>query len=949
MRVQRVVPVVVVVFLVALLAVWSSRRDPTSGSSVSAKTVSESGSATTRGLATAYQQAFPPDRPVPAWILRNTSKPKRIAGRVTLDGKPVANAVVTLQNMLTMAGHGNAVDVRTAADGRFDLGDWPGARYVISASSPETQAVIKQLDLADPKLAADTLELRLRTCVVRVSGTVTDASAVPIVEASVRREGVLVASTNAAGAYAVCVSFGEFELDYSADGYGAIVLGFDLLGSVTQDVVLVPSTSVTGHTVRAADGAPVPSAFVNVVPAEWGRSRAGARTVLSDAAGAFRVDGLTPGSFRVWAFADGMSAEDGVAVQAEVGVTRDVVVKLHDHAKISGVVTRADKPLAGVLVNAGRKSPPARARASVWTQGDGSFVLDDAPIGDLVFSVEGYEVTAPPTFRTESAKLYEGVKIEVALLARIHGTVTRQGAPVEGAMVMGANARVTSDMSGHYEIVGLPPGTYDLVSGSDDIGAFTMTPKVTVAAGENKRVDLELELAGEIAGTVVDAKGQPVPGVFVRWNHEVTQDEGRGTTDAQGHYRCRAMQGGGTYRALVFATNEAQKPFPPAPGTTYPTRDVKDGTSKVEGVTIVIDLQQMTISGRVVDSGGAPVADAQVKAMAFEGTGDAQFNTWQKLPMSVTDTDGTFTVRNLMAGTYALQARATDGAEQISPGIKAGATGVTIKLTRPASIEGTLAGFTQVPIVYATPWGGSSTSAQGTVDGTRFSITGLRPGRYVVNAQTNAEGDAKALDVRAAEKSSITLTAKGRGMVVGNVIDFKTRKPRPGAVCHAMMSVDGQNGGTNWDPAASPKSDESGRVLIDPAPAGSITVGCVMANGRHSQPSVDINLTPGGRAEVTLLSVELTATNPGTTGAGFSWQVTPPRVAQILPGSSAAKAGLTVGDLIVAVDGQPVDGLNGTGVQFLMDSHPVGSAFPVTYMRGTTRKTVSVQVQGRDL
>ncbi len=84
----------------------------------------------------------------------------------------------------------------------------------------------------------------------------------------------------------------------------------------------------------------------------------------------------------------------------------------------------------------------------------------------------------------------------------------------------------------------------------------------------------------------------------------------------------------------------------------------------------------------------------------------------------------------------------------------------------------------------------------------------------------------------------------------------------------------------------------------------------------------------------------------GTTGASFSWQVTPPRIAQIRPASSAAKAGLLVDDLIVAVDGQPVEGLSGMAVQLLLDSHTLGAAFPVTYQRGTTTKTVSIQVEG---
>lgn len=938
--------VVVVVIVAATIALWPrSRSTPASRST------------TTRGTPTSTVVAVTKmpgsERPLPAWFARKNVKARRIAGRVTLDGNPAPGAMVTLQSALTHAGVGAPVVVTAGADGRFDFGEWPGATYQIIASAPDTQLAIKWIDLADPTLATDAIELRMKTCNARVRGIVSEASGAPIEDALVRQNDFIAARTNKAGEYSLCVPYGDVQLDYSADGYGAVVLGMAILGSTSQDVVLVPAATVSGHVIRADDNSPVADARITIVPRDWGRDRPATRIAISDTSGAFRIGGLMPGPYRVFASTDGLATESSAHVTAEVGVTNDVIIKLVARARITGVVMHGDKPLPGVEVTAIRRSPVARAELPGKTQLDGSFAIDLVPIGDLVFSIAGYRVAAPAAFTVDKPATYDNVTIQVAQMATIKGVVTRDGVPLPGADVCciqgreAQSASETTDEKGEYQITGVPPGTYQLGAGSEEAGAFTIGRKVTVAEGETTRADFELELAGEIAGTVVDADGQPVPGVFVRWTEDKTQDQGRGPTDAQGRYRCGAMAGGGTYRAKVFASAESQTPFPPAPGQSYPAREVKDGKTKIQGVTIAIDRQQLTVSGRVVDSTGAAVVDATVRAVATPVGSEPRFNPWQKLPSTVTDPEGAFTLRGLVPGTYALEARATDGSESTVAGIAAGATGVTLTLVRAGSIEGTLVGYKQPPVIYATPWNAPNKLNPGAVDGTSFRVTGVRPGRYVVNAQNMYEGDAKAVDVRAGEKTPVTLTAKGRGTIEGTVIDFKTKKPLAGAVCRSVMSVDGQQGLTNWDVTTAPKSDASGHILVDPAPAGNVTITCAMPQWRYSAPAADVVVPAGGKVTVTLLSAELTAENPASAGIDFHWQVTPPRIADVRPNSSAAKAGVAAGDLVTAIDGVSIEGLNGAGVQHLIDSHPIGSTVSVTYQRGAAKKTVQLEMQQR--
>lgn len=75
-------------------------------------------------------------------------------------------------------------------------------------------------------------------------------------------------------------------------------------------------------------------------------------------------------------------------------------------------------------------------------------------------------------------------------------------------------------------------------------------------------------------------------------------------------------------------------------------------------------------------------------------------------------------------------------------------------------------------------------------------------------------------------------------------------------------------------------------------------------------------------------------------GAHFDWRVSTPRVATLDPGSTGAKAGLLVGDVVTSVNGQSTVGLNGAGVIFLIQNTPIGQDVKLTINRGGQSKTI---------
>ena len=87
----------------------------------------------------------------------------------------------------------------------------------------------------------------------------------------------------------------------------------------------------------------------------------------------------------------------------------------------------------------------------------------------------------------------------------------------------------------------------------------------------------------------------------------------------------------------------------------------------------------------------------------------------------------------------------------------------------------------------------------------------------------------------------------------------------------------------------------------------------------------------------------MTIENPSTIGALFDWRITAPRITGIVPNGPAAKAGMQVGDVITQVNGMSVQGLNGAGAMWLINSVPAGEEVRVTVSRGGMPKTLSMR------
>ncbi|CAN5910740.1 hypothetical protein BH11MYX3_BH11MYX3_16200 [soil metagenome] len=916
---------VVGILVVLLVVTYLVTRRQCGGNQTA--TTPTSGSATPKSRATVGAATQRLDQ-VPVWLAQLDLKPRRIAGKVTFAGQPVTGAIVRLALAPAFDVLQQVEEVKTGADGAFDFGPQPAARYNVSAESPGRRPTQIAVALADPTVKSEQLVLELGSCRSRLFGSVLDASGGGIAKAKVRVAGLAGAESDATGAYSVCVETTNQSVRVEADGYGTIAVFIGLNGELRYDFVLVPEAVLVGQVVTEAR-TPVAGAAVLALPDPGeGPHHIASGWALSDGEGRFRIPGLSPGHYRLLAAGEGVATRSPVDAMVQVGTAaHDVTIVVTATARVRGKVVMADKPVAGatVIANLGGPGPHApNAGFSAVSQDDGSFTLQGVPRGTVSLAALPYEVVAPKQLEVTTLTV-DNVKLEVAALAAIHGTITRKGQPIADGLLQGQLpdiVRASSD--GTYQVEGLPPGEIQFFASSAEAGAFATVEHVKVAAGEDKLLDIELSFAGHVKGVVVDEVGKPVPMVYVRlMNSE--GDVGESMTNATGEFEATSMSGG-EYKASVYPSPMAGQPFEPAAGDELLIKVPQDGV--VAGVKLAIKYETLSISGAITDDTGAPASDIHIEAI---GRGKGGMG----LPSIMSAADGSFRIKNLARGTYNLHAHGWDGSEGDAFDITAGAEHVAIKLVRPGAIEGTLVGFSQQPDVFVrtlTPdlFIGSSPI----IEGTRFSQTGLRPGKYAVEAKAGVETDGASVEITSGKTAKVTLTSRGTGKLEGQLYEFGTKTPLPGYRCDANLSMGGEMGGPPGDPSQMSFPDDKGHFAMS-APIGTVRVFCFPQGSRElSVAGTDVELTKGAPVSVEIYGVRVKSASPGDAGIRIKPVTIPLIIGQVAPNSGAATQGIKAGDRVVAIDGASVQGLLPNGAMTLIGNHKPGTSVAIGIERG---------------
>ncbi|HAK55797.1 MAG TPA: DNA polymerase I [Acidobacteria bacterium] len=260
---------------------------------------------------------------------------------------------------------------------------------------------------------------------------------------------------------------------------------------------------------------------------------------------------------------------------------------------------------------------------------------------------------------------------------------------VTSGELRGGRAAVT-DANGRYRLEELPPGRYTVTASKTGFVPVTfgqrrvLEPGTPLEIGEGEtldEIDLALPRGSVITGQVVDEVGEPLAGVGVRaMRHEYRQGErrlavvGADTSDDRGQYRvyglapgtyyvsavARFIDGGRQARGRFGRTNQIEQDMGYAPsyypGVTSASQAMPltlGVAQEMTGVSFGVQLvPTVRVAGLVLSPEGAPSTRSAVSlvpddgARGFGGGLDAQ-----------TQSDGTFTVRNVPPGRYLAVAR----------------------------------------------------------------------------------------------------------------------------------------------------------------------------------------------------------------------------------------------------------------------------------------------------
>lgn len=747
--------------------------------------------------------------------------------------------------------------------------------------------------------------------------------------------GIAIATSGGEGEFSLWVQPGMVDVWTRAEGY---VQGSDrgVAPGHRFEVVLTPESVVVGKVVRASDGAPVAEATVDV---------GNGMGVSSDAAGRFRIEGLMPGAYKATAVTDELYGMAGEQVHLGLGETsEEVVISMHPAMSVAGTVVVAG---VGGCETGGHigmvRVADQHGVGSAALGPDGQAKLRGLQAGEYkifahcngMLSAESY----PPVVLADRG--VSGLRWEVTRGLAMRGVVVDQrGRPVAGLKVLAnavmdpsrAQERVrgsvgaTTDAEGRFVMTALLPGKYSVVA-TNERQQRVVTEKplevVVSAGGDLEGVRIELPASGGLRGSVRDVKGRGVARVKLSLTGPngptiMAADDGSFVFPEllAGEYRVLAMRGTEVLRGPDRGEDDVQ-------GTAVVVR-----AGAVEAVQLVVEAADGEIRGVVRDADGGVVGDAFIEAgrepesaAAVAGeAGRARWRRYDERPI-LTDADGRFVLVGLRAGKYSVRAQRRGGGEGLREHVGIGED-VVLTLADSGSLAGTVvtaggrvpeeftvsvrdrvSGFYRSDTFYRT---GGAWRLRDLEDGD-FEIEVSAAGGLGTGKVTLAAGEVK---------TGVTVQLVGMVTVRGSVVDLE------GTPVAGVEVVIPNGNGYSMGLAGEHVSDAAGRFTLKQAPVGVVRV-VAAPRGREFQATTTMVTIAEGREDVELAPIRVvreTVKHGAVGDLGFVLRRSEPTdepltgrhvVAVVRPGGPAARAGLVVGDEIVAVGGQSVIGADG--------------------------------------
>jgi hypothetical protein len=503
--------------------------------------------------------------------------------------------------------------------------------------------------------------------------------------------------TDSTGSYSIQgLTPGTYTLEFTACSAGNYapdtITGVQVTaGQTTQNenASLGPGATISGTITDSSTNQPLNGACVQASPSGGGQGA----TAHTDGTGAYSIQALAPGTYTllIWGCNAGdYQATTVTGVQASAGQITTENAALtpggndlrHRHRQQHELA--APGRVRGCFSRRHQRWDPGRRCRLVFLPGARSGRLHARVPGLQRRQLHPQHDHRRPDHRrattTENTALTPG--------ATTTGTVTDSSTnqALSGACVDaspsggGPGGSARTDRTGSYSIQGLPAGAYALTFSGCTAGNYVSQtiPAVQVSAGQTTTENASLAPAGTISGKVTDSSGKALANICVAATGSGPNGQSQGAnTDSNGLYTipgvppgsyssgkalaepawgrfCRARtRGRARLPARVASTITGLPPgtysvqFDGCSAGNYVEKTINGvqvtvGQTPTENVSLATGG---TISGKVTDSSGKPVAGVCVSAFITGSQAGAGANT---------DATGTYSFSGQAAGTYTL-------------------------------------------------------------------------------------------------------------------------------------------------------------------------------------------------------------------------------------------------------------------------------------------------------
>nr|WP_236673779.1 carboxypeptidase regulatory-like domain-containing protein [Comamonas sp. JC664] len=804
-----------------------------------------------------------------------------------------------------------AGDGATTEGGVLRLPAGPGS-YLLSAHAPDHGPA--RLEATRPLGEAETaVELRLSGGVSLRGRTVAEGREEPVplatltlrpypgtptawATATALPEEAAETTSDAQGRFAFAqLAPGRYELTAEAPGFSRRTLRLLQVPQAGEVVVGLWGASTLEGFVVDAKGQPVADAEVTASGAS-----APLRTTTGEGGGfALEVNAGT------WV----VSARQGQQVGRVAGplsvapgeTLRGLVVTLGAASGMAGTVSTVDGvPVPDavlVATPAGGEGELGRATSAKL----GTWRLD-VPPGE-------YDVTVHAAGMT--GRLVEGVVVEAGrhtpvdvrlepATAVLEGLVAdAEGRPIEGAQVSaeprslsGLTHTTLTDAQGAWRMEGMEAGPTSVGARREGSQRWTSRTE-TLKAGQVTRVDFTLADSGSVWGQVTRASGAPLtePALI----HAVPRG-GSGTasteTDAEGRFQFELPAG--VYQLVAL---------PHATAAIYFHMERDPSVSVPEGGTVRQDLvlkEDAVLSGVVLEPSGVPSPLAIVAAL--QG-GDFPMTRTERA-----DETGRFSMPPRPQGASPLELVAHNaGRVGRLSGAHESQAPLTLRLEPAATLRGRVVTGSGAPPDGFTlelreangeelPWAGAWPTSR-RFPGSTFVMPDApaQALKVTVRTEDGRTGEVQvALRPGATSDVEVPLTG-GVASISGRAVWSRNGGPAAGVAVFLDKAV---------GPRPDALTGTDGRFRLSDVRPGVHTVRLLPPEGRVETRTVKV--AEAEATDVGDVTVAPRRATPGTLGAGFSEDRGHVAFAWLTPDGPAARAGVHVGDRLVAVDGQVV-------------------------------------------